>query len=63
MGPCFDSLWNCFLGAPTTQDGFVSLQVVLVILLCMLLMTNFCMGAMHLPKGIYKAQEPKGAWK
>jgi hypothetical protein len=28
----------------------------------MLLMTDFCMGKRHLPKGIYKAQEPKGAW-
>jgi hypothetical protein len=25
-------------------------------------MTEFCTWARHLPKGIYKAQQPKGAW-
>jgi hypothetical protein len=53
MGPCLIAFRNCFLGATTTQDHFVSLQVVAqVILLCMLLRTDICMGARHLPKGI-----------
>ncbi len=64
-GPLFDSLWNCFLGTRTTQDHFEKLASTLGDSLVYVLNDWFLYmgeGARHLPKGIYKAREPKGAW-